>query len=384
LVACLAGVSSDIYAPSLPSISEDLHTPIDDVQLSMAIFMLGISISQLIYGPLSEGLGRKLPLLIGLAINILGSIICFMTPSITMLILGRFIQGLGAGAGASLWRSIFRDCFTGDLLAKYGSYLSIGIIFIVPAAPTLGGYLQTYFGWRANFLFLLGYSVATIAIVAFLFKETSSHHHKDRLSYTFFKQSFGTLLLSPIFMGYTMCTFLSYGAFFSWFVAGPVLLIEVIGISPVEFGWITFFVGGGAMATASIVNGKLVTNLGATFMLRIGWSIMILAGTIMLGLKLLYGINIFIIVAPMILFYFGATLIWPSVFSGAFAPFGKIAGYTGALYSFMQIGGAAIIGGLVTFLPDTDQVPLSILFICAPALAWIVFEVVVMKAGAAS
>jgi len=332
----------------------------------------------LFYGPLSDGIGRKPPLLVGLVITTLGSLICLTAPTITILIFGRFIQGIGAGAGASLWRSIFRDRFKGELLAKYGSYLSIIGTFIVPAAPTLGGYLQTYGGWRSNFIFLLGYSLVAFTTVALIFKETSVHHHKDRMTFRFYKESFGQLLKSPIFMGYAFCTFLTYGAFFSWFVVGPVLLIKIIGLTPVEFGWITLLVGGSSMATASIVNGRMVTRVGSHFMLRLGWFLMILSGSLMVGLHLLYGINTSIIVCPIILFYFGATLIWPSVFAGAFAPFGKIAGYAGALYSFMQIGGAAVMGAFVALLPDTNQAPLGLIFISCPALAWIIFEKVVV------
>lgn len=186
LTSCLTGISSDIYAPSISTIAADLQSSIDDVQWSMAIFMLGVSISQLIYGPLSDGVGRRFPLIIGLGISIIGSIICYRAPTMTILILGRFIQGIGAGAGASLWRTIFRDCFSGAELAKYGAYLSILIVFIVPAAPTLGGYLQKYFNWRASFLFLILYSMAVLTLVIIFFKETSVHHHKDKLTGRFY------------------------------------------------------------------------------------------------------------------------------------------------------------------------------------------------------
>ncbi len=381
LVACLAGISSDIYAPSLPAIAHDLNAPIDKVQWSMAIFMLGISLSQLIYGPLSEGIGRKAPLIAGLVITLIGSVICFYAPTISVLIWGRFIQGIGAGAGASLWRTIFRDSFTGEASTKYLAYLAIFITFVVPASPTLGGYLEVYLGWRSIFVFLVLYTLLTILIVCMGLKETAQHHHKSRLRFSFIFSSFQQLLSSRIFMGYSFCTFLSYGAFFSWYAVGPVLLIENIGLSPIEFGWITLLGGGTAMATAGYLNGKMVVRVGSHFMLRLGWSLMVVAGVLMLALKFLYGLNTFSIVAPMILFYFGSTFIWPGAFTGAFAPFGKIAGYAGALYSFLQIGGAAVLGSLVAYLPDTNQVPLACIFIVASALAWGIFESVVIPAS---
>ncbi len=379
LVGCIAGVSSDIYIPSVPAIADDLKTTVEEVQWTLAIFMLGLSISQLIYGPVSEGIGRRYPLIIGMFVMTIGSFICFYTPNIETLLLGRFIQGLGVGAGASLWRTIFRDSFDGAELAKYGGYLSIIMPFIVPMAPTLGGYFQIYFGWRASFLFLILYAVVTALVVLALFKETSVHHHKEKLSRKFFGHAFRQLLSSRVFVGYTICTFISYGAFFAWFTVSPVLLVKIVGISPVEFGWITFVGGGGTMILAGLIYGKMVAKFGIHFMLRLGWMLMFISGSLMMALKFVYGVNMVVIVMPMIPFYFGSTFIWPSIFAGAFAPFGKIAGYAGSLYSFMQLGGGAAISALASCLPDTNQVPLASVFMICSFLSWLVFEVVVLS-----
>lgn len=379
LVSFFSGIASDIYTPSVPTIADDLKATVDEVQWTLAVYMLGLSLSQLIYGPLSEGIGRRYPLIIGLLIMTLGSLICFYAPSIEVLIVGRFVQGLGVGAGSSLWRAIFRDSFEGPQLAKYGGYISILVAFVIPAAPVLGGYLQAYFSWRASFLFLITYALVTLLIVLMLFKETSAHHHKDRLSWKFFAHACGQLLSSRIFMGYGGCTLVSFGAFFAWITASPALLVKVVGLSPVQFGWITFLVAGGSMLLAGLANGKMVVKYGSAFMLRLGWSLMFMAGCLMMGLKFAYGINTVVIVVPMIPFYFGSTLIWPSLFAGAFGPFGKIAGYAGSLYSFMKLSGGAVIGALVSYLPDNDQVPLAAIFMGCSVLSWLAFEFVVLS-----
>ena len=166
LAACLTQFAADIYAPSLPAIATNLNTSLDLTQWSMAIYMWGVALTLLIYGPLSDGVGRKGPIVVGLSIMIIGSIICMLAPNIEFLIIGRFIQGCGAGACAGLWRSVFRDVFTGEQLAKYGSYFTIFVMFIVPAAPALGGYLQQLFGWRASFVFMSFYAVfALLSII---------------------------------------------------------------------------------------------------------------------------------------------------------------------------------------------------------------------------
>src|SRR5579885_2667431 len=181
LAVCLTQFASDIYAPSLPNIAESLNTDVDYAQWSMAIYMLGVALSILVYGPVSEGIGRKWPLVTGLWIMLAGTLVCWLAPNIDVLIWGRFVQGCGAGACAGLWRSIFRDVFTGEELAKVGSYFVIFITFIVPAAPAVGGALQQHFGWRSTFTFMLVYTAIALIAVIFGYKETNQHISRDRL-----------------------------------------------------------------------------------------------------------------------------------------------------------------------------------------------------------
>ena len=379
LVACLTGFASDIYTPSFSNMAQDFCVPIYNIQNSMVIFMLGVSISQLIYGPLSEIIGRRIPLTIGLVIMFIGSVICLYAPDINLLLIGRFIQGSGAGACACLWRSIFRDSFNSTQISKYGGYLGIIMVFIVAASPALGGYLESYFGWRASFLAVTIYSLATLLLVWFVLHETSTSHHKDRFNIHFFVNAFGQLLSSPIFMGYAFCTFLTYGAFFSWFVLGSVLLIDNLGITATTFGLINLFLGGTSMALAGFFNGKMVTRLGTYSMLRLGWGLMFLSGVIIALSSYIYGQTLLSIMLSLFVFLFGTTLIWPNSFAGAFAPFGTIAGCAGALYSFIQLGGGVIIGWLSSFFLTKNPYSLSIVFIFTSIAAWIIFELIVMK-----
>ena len=131
LVSCVTGIASDLYAPSMPSISQELDVSIDRVQWSMAIYMLGVSLFQFFYGSLSDIFGRKPILLLGLSVFFVGSLICFFSSDIEWVIFGRFIQGSGAAACAALWRAIFRDVFKSEELAKYGSYLSVIMVFVL-------------------------------------------------------------------------------------------------------------------------------------------------------------------------------------------------------------------------------------------------------------
>ena len=107
-LACLVAISSDIYTPSVNFMATDLRTSVNKIQSSMAIFMVGVTVSQLIYGPFSEAYGRRLPLIIGLLIMLVGSVVCFYTKDISILLIGRLTQGLGAGAASCLWRPFLK------------------------------------------------------------------------------------------------------------------------------------------------------------------------------------------------------------------------------------------------------------------------------------
>lgn len=373
-IACLSGFSTDIYIPSFSHIAHDFNTNMKHVQWTMAIYMLGVSISQLFYGPISEGFGRRPPLIFGLLLMLLASIGCTFSSNITILLCCRFFQGLGAGACASLWRSIFRDAFDITKMATYGSYLGMAMVFIVPSSPMLGGILQDKFHWRYSFGAVIIAVGIVLGLVLFFLRETNKNIDPKKLSLTFFKSASLELLSSPIFMGYTFCTFLTYGAFFSWFVVGPVLMIEGLKMSPETFGRVNFMMAIFAMGGAVFTNKRLLPKYGPAFMLRLGWGCMITGATILLVWNALCTFTIYSIIPPLLLFFFGSAFIWPVAFASAFTPFGHIAGYAGSLYSFMQLGGGAVVGWLASFLPKDQPNALAFLFLSVTALALLTFE----------
>lgn len=374
LLGCSTQFAADLYAPCIVSIADDMNTSINNVQYSMSIYMVGIALSQLIYGPISEGIGRRMTMIIGLSIMSLGIIICMMAKNIETIIIGRLVQGIGGGAPASLWRTMFRDLFSGEELAKYTSYLVMFIIFIIPAAPLLGGYLEEFFGWYSNFTFMLGYAAICLFAAIFLLSETNKSYNKSNLNFESCFLNYKQMFNSRLFMGLTFSVFLSYGAMFSWFIVGPVLLIDIIGIRPSEFGWINFIGSGAAYVIAGFLNGQLVKKHGIKTMMRFGFTTMVFSGLGMVMGYLLYGINLYAIVAPTIIFFFGAAFIWPNAYAAAFTPFGKIAGYAGALYGFMQISGGGVLGSILAYLPDENQLSMGYVMIICAVFAFISFE----------
>ena len=373
LTVCLTQFASDIYAPSVVAIATSLQVSVNIVQLSMAVYLVGVAVSQLFYGPISEGVGRKYPLLVGLILMLVGSALAVFSPNMSLLMLARVLQGFGAGACSSLWRSVFRDLFVGDDLAKFGSYLSIIIMFIVSVAPALGGYLQYYFGWRASFVFMLAYALLTFILLFCFFKETSSHHKSEYLSLQYIGGTYYALLRDRLFMGITLVSFLSYGALFAMLTTLPVLLIHELHVTPVTFGWMTSLGFGSSYGLAGWLNGRYVKYLGMSTLLRLGLRLMLTAALLLLISWSMLGMTVIGIMLPLLLFNFASTFIWPNAFALAFTPFGHIAGYTGALYGFFQVSGAVILAALMSYLPKQDPVALAMVIMICSLAAWQVF-----------
>ena len=181
LTSTLGQFFSDLYLPSIPAISKSLKTSTELTQLTVSIYLLGYSISSLMYGPISDTFGRKKPLLLGLILCLIGSFICMMSTDISILISGRLIQGIGGGAGMTITSAIIRDCCEGKKMAKFGSYLTMANMVVIIAAPVLGGYFQIFFGWNASFQFLFVYSFIILILVGLFLPETKDENHRVHL-----------------------------------------------------------------------------------------------------------------------------------------------------------------------------------------------------------
>ncbi|WP_165476854.1 MFS transporter [Legionella fairfieldensis] len=154
LLLMLVQLGTDIYLPSVPAISEALNTNETMVKLSLTIMIMMLGCSQLIYGPLSDSIGRKQTILYGLLIFIIGSSLLVFSQSSCLLLIGRLIQGLGLGFGLSIASAIASDLYEGKKLNKSISIISAVYAVMPVIAPVIGGAIQTYIGWQANFSFL--------------------------------------------------------------------------------------------------------------------------------------------------------------------------------------------------------------------------------------
>jgi DHA1 family 2-module integral membrane pump EmrD-like MFS transporter len=374
LIIVVTPFAADSYTPSLPAITKSLHSNTHYMQLTMAIYLLGVALSQLFYGPLSDSYGRRPIILIGLGITFLGSVLCAFATSLTFLLAARFIQGAGAGVCNALYRALLRDCFSGAKMAQAGSYASMFYTRAYSIAPILGGYIEFYYGWRMNFMCISLIILIIFLLLWCLLPETHTTRTKVNTLKTIF-HNYYTLLSSFTFISYTFISSLALSGLIAYYTVAPFLMQNVVGLTAVEFGWMSIGLAAG-MFIGQYINARYVIKYGIYKMLHLGVAIMLLSGLIMLSLALHGVINIYSIIFPIGLFSVGAGLVFSNAMAAAFQAFGHIAGSGGAMYGFLQILGTSLTSLFVSTLHTANQLPLAIIFTSLGCVALITVGIV--------
>ncbi|MGL5177274.1 MAG: MFS transporter, partial [Aeromonas veronii] len=172
LMVAVGQMTQTLYVPSIPMMAGDFNVASGQLQAVMACYLIPYGLSQFVYGPLSDRIGRRPVLIVGMMVFLVGTLIIQVIPHFAALLVGSFIQGLGTGAGGAMSRTVMRDRYNGAELNRANSLVSMGVIFSPLLAPVLGGWLTELFNWRAGYWFLFGFgAVATLAIMAW-FGET--------------------------------------------------------------------------------------------------------------------------------------------------------------------------------------------------------------------
>ncbi|MFI4935233.1 MAG: multidrug effflux MFS transporter [Caulobacterales bacterium] len=236
-LTALGPLAIDMYLPSLPAIARGLHASPGAVSITLAAFFAGLGLGQLVYGPLSDRIGRRAPVIFGVVLFLVGAVLCALAPSIWLLVLARFLQAFGGSAGQVVARAAVRDTFSHQMAARVLSLLILVLGLAPIVAPIFGGYLLVVGDWRAIFWFQAG--VATVILIATVvrFRESRTQALRDHARGESPAATFRYLLGHPRIVGYTLTGAFNSGAFFSWISLSPYLLIQVYGVSPANFGW---------------------------------------------------------------------------------------------------------------------------------------------------
>jgi DHA1 family bicyclomycin/chloramphenicol resistance-like MFS transporter len=237
-LTAMGPVAIDMYLPSLPAIAAGLRASPGEAQATVSAFLAGMAVGQLFYGPASDRLGRRAPILLGTVIYVAASVGCALAVSPAMLIGGRFVQALGACAGGVVARAVVRDRFNHTETARMLSLLML-IMGLAPIlAPLLGGVLLGLGGWRLNFWFMVSFGVAVGLAALWRLAESRSEETTAHAATESPLRAYLALMREPRLVGYAMAGALNGAMLFTWIASSPGLLIRTYGIAPSAFGWV--------------------------------------------------------------------------------------------------------------------------------------------------
>lgn len=362
LLTCLVGLgplSTDMYLPSLPAMTAAFSATESQVQLTLSGFMAGFAISQLIYGPLSDRFGRKNLVLIGLFIFAAASFLCAFAPTIEALIAGRFLQALGACCGPVLGRAIVRDTREGPEAARMLGYMATAMGVLPLIAPTLGGFLQIWFGWQSNFVAMGAMGVAILTGAALLLTETNRFKNPEATKMGPMLANYRAIANVADFRAYALVITAGYTSIFCFISGSSFVLITLLGVPTEWFGLCFGAIVSGFMI-GSLTGARLTKRVRPERLVIIGQ--LIATGAAVTGAVLaLVGIEtVAAVVAPMTIGMVGIGLLMPSAFSGALQPFPKMAGAASSLMGFVQMATAAVIGAGVGAFSDGTTRPMMV------------------------
>ena len=346
LLTALGPLAMDLYLPSLPAIEAALGTSAAQVQLTISVYLIGFAVGQIVYGPVSDRLGRKPVLSAALVIFCVGTLVCSVAPSIGALIAARALQGAGAAGVIVLTRAIVRDLYEGPRAGRELSLMG-AIMGVAPiVAPVIGGFTQTSFGWRSGFILIFVAGLAAIVVVWRLLPETARRHKPPGHPLVVLARSYVVVGKSGSFLAHLGIATASYAGLFAYISGSSFVLQGLYGLSPLAFGLFYGVTSLGFIA-GTLIGAKLVTRRGFDRTIGLGAGALATGGLLLVAGVSLAASSVVALAAPMMVFLAGLGLVLPLSIASALQPFPERAGAASSLLGSVQQTVGAIVGALV-------------------------------------
>jgi DHA1 family bicyclomycin/chloramphenicol resistance-like MFS transporter len=367
LLTVFGPISMDLYLPLLPALTLDLEAATSMAQLTVTSCLIGLAVGQLVAGPLSDRFGRRMPLLIGVVAYIITSIWCAIAPSVEMLVIARFVQGLTGGVGIVIAQAAGRDLYSGAALIRYFGRVTVlsGLAAII--GPLLGGLLATVTDWRGLFVFLAGIGAVILLAVALKFTETLPDERRTRGGFAQTARDYRALLGDRRFIGAVLVSGFAYAALFAYLAGATYALQGVYGLSPQQYalafalnstGFMTFGWLAARSSERRSLRGTLVAGLA-------------MCGLGALGLLLggLVAVPVSVVIVSLLLLVSGVAMTTPPTTTIALADHSQMAGTASSLLGMARFALGGAIAPLVGIAGAATMLPLGIVAATAIALA---------------
>ena len=370
-VTCFVAMSIDLMLPALSQIGQDLEVLRDnDTQLIITTIFIGVAIGHIFYGPLADVVGRKPATYLGFAIFILGTSISLLSYSMDMMLLGRFLQGLGAAGPRIVTIAIVRDKSEGPEMARVMSLIMTVFVLVPVVAPIIGQGILWLSGWRMMFVFLLVAALAILLWFGLRLPETLTVEKRSKFSVKIVMNSFKEVISNRVAMAYVIASGLGFGAFLGFLNSVQQVLQDLYHLGakfPFYFAVLATGIG-----VASFINSKLVMRFGmktlvlGTQMITVILSLLALISTFWLGaVPPLWCVMVYFMLVLM-----GIGLLFGNLNALSMEPFGHIAGLASGLIGGVSTLIAVIAGMLVGQAFNQTLIPIMLGFILLPGLSF--------------
>ena len=360
-----------IFVPVLPLVARDFQVNLQAVQLTISIYVIGLAIGQLLYGPLADSIGRRPVLLLGLLIYTLASIGAMLAPSIDILVIMRFFQALGGCSGLLLSRAIIQDTTTGSETTKKLSMLNMLVILGPSLAPLIGGILAELSGWRSIFTVLSALGLLNLVLI--LRYVQKKERKKDKVAASSVVQNYKKLISSPQFLLYTIGGGFSTTAVYAFLGVVAYVFVNRLNhsVQDVSLALILVMLG---VWCGCVAASRMVDRISIEQMIFIGSLMSFASAAVLLLCVLIDYVTAFSLIIPVMVYCFGAGITSPAALSKALSINPLAAGSASGIYGFTQM----LVGALCTSLAGLGGDPTlaaAVVLIAACLIAQVSFKV---------
>jgi len=364
-ITFISPLANHMFLPAMPVVKADFGIGNEFAFATLSLTMMTMAATTLVYGGFADQWGRKKVLLAGLALYTIGAEVCWFAPDIHVLLAGRVLQGAGAGCGIVLARAIARDVYGMDRIASVIAHLTAAYVLGPLLAPTIGGFLVAWEGWRFLFLVITVVGLALIALIALRLPETHHPEQRDRGVIAVIAgllRNYWHLMRVPRFNAYALMPGCLSGAFFSLATASSFLARETLSIPPEEFGLWFLFLPAGFMS-GNLMSGRIGNRASITFM-TIGGSLLNLLIVVALWISHeIWGLSIWLMVLPGFMLGIAQGMCMPYSQSGAMQVNPSLAGSASGAVVFCQLFFAGAGEQTVGLLADGTLYPVMMVMV---------------------
>ena len=363
MLTAITPLATDFYLPALPIMPGELNTTASNIQMTIGVMTFGVALGQLFGGPISDTMGRKLPLIVGNLLCVISGIICAFVPSIEILLLGRFLQGLTGSVGVVIAKAIARDFASGQELTKLFALLMMVNGLAPVLAPLIGGQLLLFTTWRVIFVILAVFS-AILLVGSLLFRESLPKEKRITGGVGVAVKNYITLIKDKPFLGQTLIQLFAFGGFFAYISGSSFVYQNIFNLSAQEFSYL-FGINSCGIVLASAISSRVSNVITAKQLLTFSlWQLTI--GSLLFLIAMIFEWSL--IPVTTILFFTVCTvsLFGSASFSMAMTNYGKMAGSASAILGFASMFAAGIVSPLVGIGGDHTGIPMGItMLVCA-------------------